>query len=223
MITTLGIDHRQSSAGRPQANGLAERMIQLVKTSIHKHVAELGYDLQWEMALPNIALAYNITPQESTKIAPITLMMAQVPIMPPAVKHRFVDGINIPENMDGDYVAVTAQVLARAAVIARNLPYVQANLLTGQPSNSIRYARTHSGDYLQLGHTFKEGDLVFLFREARNQLEPCTRNPIMRIKSISAYYQATLEGRNGITINRHVKGLAPCHLFNVNTCIDPDA
>jgi hypothetical protein len=215
MITTLGIDHRQSSAGRPQANGLAERMVQLFKKSVHKHVAELNYDLQWEMSLPNIALAYNITPQESTKIAPITVMMAQVPIMPPAIKHRFVDSISIPDDMNGDYMAAAAQLLARAALVARNLPYIQANLLTAQHRNSIRYARTHSGDYLPLGHTFKEGDLVFVFREARNQLEPRTRNPILRIKSISAEYQATLEGRNGSTINRHVKGLAPCHLLNV--------
>jgi transposase InsO family protein len=223
MITTLGIDHRQSSAGRPQANGLAERMVQLVKKSVHKHVAELGNGLQWEMSFPNIALAYNITPQESTKIAPITVMMAQVPIMPPAIKHRFVDGINIPDNMDGDYMAAAAQLLARADLIARKLPYVQASLLTAQHRNSIRYARTHSGDYLPLRHTFKEGDLVFLFREARNQLQPRTRNPTVRITPISAEYQVTLEGHNGSTLHRHVKGLAPCHLLNVNTCIDPNA
>ena len=61
------IDHRRTSAGRPQTDGLAERAVQTLKRALRR-MCEQHNDGSWEKHLPWITLGYRCSRQASSLV-----------------------------------------------------------------------------------------------------------------------------------------------------------
>jgi hypothetical protein len=63
------VNHRLTSAGHPQADGAAERLlVRVVKAALRKHCG--GRTDIWDLQLPWLVLAYRCSPQASTRYSP---------------------------------------------------------------------------------------------------------------------------------------------------------
>ena len=222
MLVELGIDHRQTSPYRPQGNGLSERIVQVVKKAINKKVAEINGHNQWEMFVPMIALAYNTSVQESTKLSPSTVMMAQLPIVPPQSKRVFNETLVIGDT-SGEQIIAGADLLRRSELVNKAGIYALSGLQAAQHRDTKRYATTHSGNYARALLKVHAGDFVYVYRKPKNVLDTKTRDPILKVLSVNSFHRATLQGRNGKTTVRHVKNLAPCPLPNIIDTLDENA
>ncbi|PNH09774.1 Pro-Pol polyprotein, partial [Tetrabaena socialis] len=84
------IDHRTTSAGHPQADGAAERIVRVLKEALRKACYEAADPAAWEKGLPELLLGYRCSPQASTRYSPYQLLYGGiVPVVPPAVRERF--------------------------------------------------------------------------------------------------------------------------------------
>jgi hypothetical protein len=88
LLESALIDHRVTAPHRPQANGLAERMVQTFKKALRKYCQQESNIDSWDEGMHWIALGYRCSPQASTKISPYELMFARRPVVPPAVVQR---------------------------------------------------------------------------------------------------------------------------------------
>jgi len=76
------IDHRQTSKDHPQANGLAERMVQTCKKRLRK-ICLTGNKEDWDLALPYIAMGYMMSKHASlSHFSPYFLLFGKYPIPP---------------------------------------------------------------------------------------------------------------------------------------------
>ncbi|KXZ49774.1 hypothetical protein GPECTOR_19g225 [Gonium pectorale] len=74
------IDHRVTSPNHPQANGAAERVVQICKRALLKYCAEQGTTAAWVDYLPWILLGYRCSAQASTGKSPFELMYGAPPM-----------------------------------------------------------------------------------------------------------------------------------------------
>jgi len=74
----LGIDHRMITPGHPEANGLVERIVQVLKKALHKYVLIHGV-VAWPEHLPTTEFGYRTTPQRSTRFSPYFLVYGRQP------------------------------------------------------------------------------------------------------------------------------------------------
>ena len=65
----LGNDHRLITPGYPEANGLAERIVQVLKKVLRKYVLIHGVATLPEH-LPTIEFGYRTIPERSTELSP---------------------------------------------------------------------------------------------------------------------------------------------------------
>jgi transposase InsO family protein len=111
------IDHRATSAYHPQANGLSERVVGIVKRSLRKwclgHASE-----EWDAYLPRVAMGYNFSAQASLAgFSPYQLLFGREPVVPGAIK------VALEEALDLDEPERLAALVAQRAV----LPAVDAH------------------------------------------------------------------------------------------------
>ena len=216
LLTAYHIDHRKTSPYHPQANGLTERVVQTMKAALRKLCADdPAVREEWEERLAELQLAYNATPQASTKLSPMMVMMAQAPVVPPAVRPRIEAPVEWDHPGDGwrsaAAVARAAELLERAEILKRAGIVAARNLAIAQHKDTLRYARRHGGGYKPQALQFEVGQYVYTSRKGRDVLDP-TRNPgVLRVKELRGTGVAVLEGRDGATVERHVSTLAPCH------------
>ncbi|KAK3288115.1 hypothetical protein CYMTET_4420 [Cymbomonas tetramitiformis] len=85
-----GLSDRQES----HVTGLArwqwtctERVVRTIKFCFKKIALEKGLDYAWDEQLWPLVLIYNAARQESTGVAPFTLLFAQEVVVPPDLKH----------------------------------------------------------------------------------------------------------------------------------------
>jgi hypothetical protein len=134
------IDHRSTSAYHPQANGLSERVVQVVKRALRKwclrHAAE-----EWDAYLPWVAMGYNFSAQALLAgFSPYQLLHGRDPVVPGAIK------VAMGEPLDLDHpVRLEALVAQRAALFQRWMPMAMGNLQIAQHRDTLRYAKTRSG------------------------------------------------------------------------------
>ena len=218
LLQRNGIEHRRTSAYRAQSNGLAERAVQTVKKAVSKLAASKGKQsssFQWEWELAYLQLAYNSSPQASTKLTPSQVMMAQAPEMPPSLRTH----LDVPIDLwalDADQVNVAADLVRRAEQVKRLGVQATANLQVAQHRDSKQYARRQSGAYVRPSFVPKAGDYVYLYHKPLNSTSMSTDKLPVRIVSISKDGVATMEGRVANKfIKRHITTLAPCHLTNI--------
>jgi len=91
ICSNLGIKQTLSTSYSPQTQGLVEK-INGVLTGSLKNYLENGDQSKWSYFLPYITLAYNATPQTTTKYSPFYLMHGFEPTFP-------IDNKIIPENI----------------------------------------------------------------------------------------------------------------------------
>ena len=75
-LTKQGIKHIRIAPYRPQANGLAERMVQTVKNSLKAHLSG-GDQRPIELQLASFLLQYRNTPHSTTGVAPVEAMLGR--------------------------------------------------------------------------------------------------------------------------------------------------
>jgi hypothetical protein len=134
------IDHRSMSAHHPQANGLSEQIVQVVKRALRKwclgHAAE-----QWDLYLPWVAMGYNFSVQTSLAgFSSYQLLHGRELVMQGALKVA----VQEPLDMD-DPKRLVALVAERAAKFQQWMPMAMGNLEIAQHCNMLRYAHTRSG------------------------------------------------------------------------------
>jgi len=145
------VDHRFITPGNPQANGLAERFVQVFKRASAKMVAAGLDEGSWDMGMADVLAAYRCTKQAGTQFSPYELMFATEPVFPVPARERFKDAIDFAE-LDGSawdqdrVIAVADELLKRASVLRRHRALAMSNLEVAQHRDTLRYAITRSGD-----------------------------------------------------------------------------
>jgi hypothetical protein len=210
------IDHRPTSAHHPQANGLSERIVQVVKRSLRKwclgHAAE-----QWDMYLPWVAMGYNFSVQTSLAgFSLYQLLHGRDPVMPRALK------VTVQEPLDlEDPQRLVALVAERAARFRQWMPMAMGNLEIAQHHDTLRYAHTRSGAWKPKAISYGVGDYVYLQREMLDTLDTKAGQQILRVRAVRPNGVLELEGADARTVRVHMERCAPCHRPDIDGRVDP--
>ena len=83
------IDHRITSQDHPEADGLAERVVQTVKRGLRKYGLIHGNHRDWDLKLPWIAMGYRFSRQASlSSFSPYQLLYDRELVLPSAVRKK---------------------------------------------------------------------------------------------------------------------------------------
>jgi len=208
------IDHRRTSRDNPQADGLAERMVQTIKKALRKICLTENKE-DWDLALPYIAMGYRMSKHASlSHFTPYFLLFGRHPILPSSIASE------MNQVVDLDSVSTWAKVISeRAALFKRVMPMAMENLAIAQHRDTLRYAHTRGGSYQPKVRKFEVGDFVYLQRQPNDTLDTSTSRTILRIKATRPSGVLELQGADGRTIRDHSKNCAPCHLPNLDPTI----
>ena len=86
LLSKHEITHRLASRDHPQADGLAERMVQTMKMSLRKCLCD-GGGLNWDELLPYVAMGYRMSRQKSSGYIPPSFFSAGIPSSKAGVSH----------------------------------------------------------------------------------------------------------------------------------------
>jgi hypothetical protein len=208
------IDARYTSPLHPEANGLTERCVQVVKRGLSKMVEQEGKVHTWDRHLQALQLAYNCSTQQSTKFAPFTLMFGCTPSVPPLVQRHFQQPLMLEENLD----TVVPLLLERQQQMESNIATARSNLEIAQHRDTLRYAKLRDGEYLPSVTKFQAGQYVYIktSEERAKGLQINVRPIILRVKRVNEDGSLLLEGSNGNTTTRNAINCSPCHLPDVD-------
>lgn len=231
------IDHRVTSPNHPQANGLAERGVGTVKTSIKRYSHSIALDkespqgravgavtesisqrakssahgLDWDSYIPFITMGYNITPHASSKFSPYQVIFAVPPIILSGSREKF----DVPIDFN-DVKAAARSISTRAAILRSTAPIAGQNLHISQHRDRLRYARLRSAGYLPQVANYQPGQYVYLSRIRMGQKPPglsmAPLDTILRVLEVRANGTLLLVGSCGSTIVENAVNCSPCHL-----------
>ena len=212
------IDHRTTARDHPQADGLSERIVQVLKKGLHKFCIDSDHRM-WHTAVPWLPLGYRMSRHSAlADFSPYLLMFGRDPLLPTSTT-RVMD-----QSLDLDDPQLYAASLAqRAAILRKAVPMALQHLGIAQHRDSLRYARTRYGDYRPRIHVFSPGQPVYYKRQTRDTIDVPTTRVILRVVHVRKNGSVLLQGQCGRKITDHVKNIAPCHLPNVDTEIRPDS
>ncbi|BBN16821.1 hypothetical protein Mp_7g09570 [Marchantia polymorpha subsp. ruderalis] len=210
-------DHRTTSRDHPEADGLAERMIQTVKRALRKYGLQKGHLGDWDIQLPWLAMGYRFSRQASlASFSPYFLLYGRDPDLPVAIRRESSEVLNLD---DPDmWVRVCSQ---RAVLFRRDMPAAFENLAIAQHRDTLRYATIQRGGYRPSIRRFRVGDYVYLQQTAPTTLDVTGGCTILRVREVLPSGVLMLEGRDGVVWKYHVRSCAPCHLPNVDGTMDP--
>ncbi len=117
----MNIDHRLITPGHPEANGLAERIVQVLKKALRKYVLIHGV-AAWPEHLPTIEFGYRTSPQRSTRFSPYFLVYWRQPTYPAQIR-AMLDGAQVDVTNDSAmFLLIThrAQILRDVMPLAHN-------------------------------------------------------------------------------------------------------
>jgi hypothetical protein len=215
LLVNCFVDHRVTSPFHPQANGLAERVVQVVKRSLQK-LCEANATAQWDLQLPWVALGYRCSRQSSTGHSPYELLYARQPVFPSAVERQ------MQQPLDFDDAAVASgSVLRRARLLEERMPIAGGNLRIAQHRDTLRYQQLRGQGYLPKVASFKPGDFVYLKHHSRgSSLVIKARPTILKVLSLGQNGAVVLQDRAGVEFRQHVSQLAHCHLPDIDGTVD---
>ena len=217
LLQTCFIDHRQTSPNHPAANGLAERAVQTVKRSLRKYLADGPVKEQdWEVHLPWILLGYRASVQASTRMSPFEMLYARRPTVPPAVRERFL----VPLTFE-DADAAADEVLRRAEAVRQAMILAGEGIKIAQARDTLRYAKTRSGNYLPRIHRFEIGDYIYLKDRQLVSLDMPVRDTILRVIGFTPTGNLILLGADTAITDHHPESCVPCHLPDIDPIGDP--
>eukprot|EP00959_Pyramimonas_sp_CCMP1952_P246686 5155877-Pyramimonas_sp.AAC.1 len=209
LLDELLIDHRHTSAYHPQANGLAERLVQLLKKAMRKCAGDPTLQHTWEKVVPTLMLAYNASKQSSTGLAPYTCLFAQVPTVPPEAKERFAEGIDVLLPPDNTHDGLLATELVRRMHLVRKAAGMCAhNLEIAQKRDITRYRKTHSGNWVAEQPKLAVGDYVLLRGQATDAWDLPRRKHIYKLTAMKPLDTVELQGSDGRTTTSHRSNIA---------------
>ena len=212
LCTDNGIDHRTITAGHPESNGLAERLVQVMKKALRKYVLQHG-TADWPSQLPTIEFGYRTSPQRSTGYSPYFLIYGREPTYPAQVR-ALLDGQAVDvEDLDAMYELITQR--ARALRDAMPVAYERASI--AQFKQGVRFRKVRQSDLPPRRHRFGVGDYVYVSQRPVNTLDVKTTRTILRVRAIRPHGVLELEGADGRTIRVRMELCAPCHIPNLVT------
>ena len=215
LLTSCFIDHRVTSPHHPQANGLAERIVQVVKRGLRKLCESRG-TAQWDEQLPWVALGYRCSKQSSTGHSPYELLYARQPVFPSAVQDKMHSTVDFE-----DAEAAATSIVRRAAWLRERVPIAAENLKAAQHRDTQRYLQLRNKGYLPRVASYQPGDYVYLRRlKAGSSLVIKARPTILRVKQLRPNGVVVLQDKAGQEIVQQVSQLAPCHLPDIDGSID---
>ena len=210
------IDHRHTSAGRPQADGLAERAVQTIKRSLRKFCASKANKGEWDMHVAWAVLGYNCSVQSSTKYSPYELLFGHKPVIPPAVMPRMEPPLLLTDDNE-----LAKQLQRRAEAMQHHLTIAGNNLAVAQHRDTLRYALVRGGGWQPGAHKFRVGDYVYLKRVSKdNTLSMPVKSTILRVHQVKPSGVLRLIGGCGSIMDVHAENCAPCHLLDIDPSID---
>ena len=215
------ITHRTTSANHPQANGLAERCVQTIKSALAKHCAQRGAVADWDWALPRIALGYRASKQAASGLSPYEMMYGCPAIVPPAVADRFRTEWMLRFDTRAHRKHAANYLLMRSELLRHNCTLAMGNLDIAQERDTQRYKTVRSGLYRSPTVLFVPGQYVHVRRpNVMNTLQSGAQQTILRVLEVRDSGVLVLQGKCGSTMSVHKQNCAPCHLTNIDQRMD---
>ncbi len=123
LLNHVLIDHCWASRDHPQADGLAERMIQTCKNGFRKFCLTRNKE-DWDLALPYISMGYKMSKHTSlSHFVPYFLLVGRHPIPPSSIVTQ------MDQVVDLDSPSTWVRVIAeRVALFRRVMPMAMENL-----------------------------------------------------------------------------------------------
>ena len=165
--------------------------------------------------------SYGLSRQEATGFSPYRLVFGCDPVVPLPNRRLILDDGLMDYDDEG---AMLQALLSKMEALARDMPYALDNLDGAAERDSQRYEQRRTGVYRPSKvHWFREGDLVYTAQRRVNTLQPRAGQGIFRVVQVRPRGILVLQGRNGLTLHRHGKDVALCHLTTVDPRVDPIA
>ena len=218
LLSKQEITHRITSRDNPQADGLAERMVQTLKQSLRRCLLDQTWGLPWDDILPYVAMGYRISKQKSTGFSPYFLLYGRQPLFPSSIQH--LDQSSIDDTISNKKIHL--DLTLRAATLQETMPLAMRNLAIAQQRDKERYRHVRGEGYDRPKASFKEGEMVMLKQAKSHTLQPSVRPHILRILQIKDSGVVVLQGSDGATINHQVSQIAKCSLPISDTKVYPE-
>ena len=210
------IDHRTTSRDHPEADGLAERMVQIVKRGLRKYGVHKGHHQDWDTQLPWLAMGYCFSKQASlATFSPYFLLYGREPVIPGTIRREVQTVVNLDDPTTWIQVCE-----ARAKLFRQAMPMAFDNLAIAQHRDTLRYATIRGRGYRPQLRRFAKGDYVYLQQTAPTTLDITAGRIILRVRRVLGSGVLELEGRDGRTWKDHARNCAPCHLPHIDGRID---
>ena len=209
LLQQHGIDQVDIPPGHPQANGMAERIVNVMKTALRKVVPTLGV-ASWELHMPVIEFGYRVSKQASTGFSPYFLLFGRDHLVPEQVRSM----VEEPLDLD-DYSVVMDLITVRSDQLQSAMPKAFEHALQAQRRDVVKYRKVRRGDVLPRRHRFEVGSYVYLSQPPLNTLDVRTTRTILRVKEVHGSGWLTLVGSDGQELQVHMDNCAPCHLSNL--------
>jgi hypothetical protein len=175
----------------------------------------------WDEHLPGIALGYNASVQESTKMSPIYLLFGRHPSLPASQADLFRRPLGVAmDPAEGEEAqappsleAQAADLLTRAKAMDSLTAQVGSNLRIAQHRDTLRYARTRSGAFMPTIKKFAVGDYVYLRESKSNDrnLSIDAQPSVRRVRAVNKSGVLRLVDPTGQVSTHNVTQCAPCH------------
>eukprot|EP00873_Tetraselmis_striata_P002647 jgi/Tetstr1/422911/TSEL_013692.t1 len=204
-----GIQPVDIPPGHPQANGMAERIVQVLKVALRKVVPTLG-TASWHSWMPVIEFGYRVSKQATTGYSPYFLLFGRDHVAPDQVRALLEE----PVDMDND-IAVINLITQRADMLRAAMPKAFERALQAQQRDVVRYRKVRRGDVQPRRHRFEIGSYVYVAQPPVNTLDVRTARTILRVVEILESGWLRLSGSDGNEIQVHMDNCAPCHLSNL--------
>lgn len=212
LCVSHGIDHRLITPGHPEANGLAERIVKVMKEALRKHVLVHGVS-EWPSELPTIEFGYRTTPQRATGFSPYFLIYGRHPTYPAQVV-ALLDGETIDvEDPDQMFHLITE----RSTRLREALPIAYERAIMTQRRDAARFQRVRRRDLPPRNQRFKVGDYVYVSQRPVNSLDVKTSRTILRVRNVLPHGILELEGADGMAVKVRMELCAPCYIPNLIT------
>ena len=208
------ITHRLASRDHPQADGLAERMVQTMKMSLRKCLCD-GGGLNWDELLPYVAMGYRMSRQKSSGYSPYFLLFGRDPIF----QSRNQPMLELNEEASEEEMKVFLS--QRGQTYRRVMPLAMRNLAIAQQRQKERYSLVRSGEWARPKASFAPGDYVMVKRETKNTLEAPSYPHVLRIVELRKSGVVILEGSDAARCTKQMKDVAHCPLPILDTTLHP--